>query len=77
MRVSLFDKTNQVIAHLGYDPAWTKQVLANNFKMRSTPKRWPAGKFIHPHDACFDKAGNIFVVEWVPTGRVSLLRHLA
>jgi TAT (twin-arginine translocation) pathway signal sequence len=75
-RVSLFDPANKVIAHLGYDPAWTKQVLADGFKMRRTPERWPAGKFIHPHDACFDKDGNIFVVEWVPTGRVSLLRKV-
>jgi len=28
-----------------------------------------AGKFVHPHDACFDKDGNIYVVEWVSTGR--------
>ncbi len=55
-RVSLFDKDNKVITHLGYDPNWTKQVLANGFKMRRTPKDWQAGRFIHPHDACFDKA---------------------
>ena len=36
-RVSLFDPANKVIAHLGYDPAWTKQVLADGFKMRRTP----------------------------------------
>jgi hypothetical protein len=75
-RVSLFDKDNKVITHLGYDPNWTKQVLANNFKMRSTPKDWQAGRFVHPHDACFDHSGNIFVVEWVPTGRVSFLRKV-
>jgi hypothetical protein len=33
--------------------------------------------WVHPHDACFDADGNIFVVEWVPTGRVTKLRHLA
>jgi hypothetical protein len=75
-RVSLFDQTNKVITHLGYDPQWTKEVLAG-FKMRANPKRWQTGKFIHPHDACFDKDGNIFVVEWVPTGRVSFLRKVS
>ena len=30
-----------------------------------------------PHDACFDKDGNIFVVEWVQTGRVTLLKKVA
>jgi hypothetical protein len=75
-RVTLFDKDNNVIVHLGYDPEWTKQVL-DGFKIRTQPDRWPAGKFIHPHDACFDKDGNIFVTEWVATGRVSLLRRVS
>jgi hypothetical protein len=75
-RVSLFGKDNRVITHLGYDEAWTKEVLAENMKMRREPARWQPGRFIHPHDACFDKDGNIFVVEWVPTGRVTLLRKL-
>lgn len=72
-RVSLFDKDNKVIAHLGHDEAWTKEVLADGFKMRREPDRWQPGRFIHPHDACYDKDGNIFVVEWVPTGRVTKL----
>jgi hypothetical protein len=75
-RVSLFDKDNKVIAHLGYDEGWTKEVLADGMKMRREPNRWQAGRFIHPHDACFDKDGNVFVVEWVPTGRVTMLRKL-
>jgi hypothetical protein len=72
-RVSLFDRDNKVIAHLGYDEAWTKEVLADGMKMRREPARWQPGRFIHPHDACYDKEGNIFVVEWVPTGRVTKL----
>ncbi len=75
-RVSLFDKDNHVLVHLGYEPQWTKQVL-DGFKIRAQPSRWPAGKFIHPHDACFDKDGNILVAEWVATGRVSFLRHVS
>jgi hypothetical protein len=75
-RVSLFNRDNKVIVHLGFDPAWTKQVL-DGFKIRTQPENWPAGKFIHPHDACFDKDGNIFVTEWVATGRVSFLRHVS
>jgi hypothetical protein len=73
-RVTLFGKDNQVITHLGYDAEWTKKALAE-FKMRTQPETWQPGRFIHPHDACFDKDGNIFVVEWVPTGRVTLLRR--
>jgi TAT (twin-arginine translocation) pathway signal sequence len=75
-RVSLFDKNNKVIAHLGYDAEWTKKVL-DGFKMRTQPDQWQPGRFIHPHDACFDRDGNIFVVEWVETGRVTLLKRLS
>ncbi len=75
-RVSLFDKDNKAIVHLGDDPEWRKKVL-DGFKVRQKPETCPAGKFIHPHDACFDKDGNIFVVEWVQTGRVTFLKKLA
>ena len=33
-RVSLFDKDNKPIVHLGDDPGWRAQVLGNNFAMR-------------------------------------------
>ena len=49
---------------------------AENMKMRREPARWQPGRFIHPHDACFDRDGNIFVVEWVPTGRVTKLMRV-
>jgi hypothetical protein len=76
-RVSLFDKNNKLITHLGHEPEWTKQVLGDGkFPVRSDRNLWQSGKFIHPHDACFDKSGNIFVVEWVLTGRVNFLRNL-
>ena len=74
-RVSLFDKDNKVIIHLGDDAEWRKKVL-DGFKVRGQPKEWQAGKFVHPHDACFDRDGNIFVVEWVATGRVSFLKKV-
>ena len=65
------------LAHLGDDEAWRKRVL-DGFKIRQQdPAQWPEGKFIHPHDACFDKDGNIFVAEWVTHGRVSLLRRVS
>ncbi len=72
-RVTLLDKDNKLITHLGYDPEWTKQAL-EGFKMRGKPEQWQAGRFVHPHDACFDRDGNIFVAEWVATGRVTKLR---
>jgi hypothetical protein len=75
-RVSLFDKDLKPIVHLGDDAEWRKKVL-DGFKVRGNPKDWVAGKFVHPHDAAFDKDGNIFVVEWVSTGRVTFLKKVA
>lgn len=74
-RVSLFGKDNKLIAHLGDDADWRKKVL-DGMKIRTQPKEWVAGKFVHPHDAAFDKDGNIVVVEWVSTGRVSFLKKV-
>ncbi len=74
-RVTLMDKNNDVITHLGYDADWTKKVL-DGLKVRANPDQWADGRFVHPHDACFDKDGNIFVAEWVATGRISKLRKL-
>lgn len=75
-RITLLDKDNKVIAHLGDDPEWIKQVTASGFPVRSNPKLWRPGLFIHPHDACFDRDGNIYVVEWVATGRVTKLQKV-
>ena len=74
-RITLLDKENHVITQLGEDDAWRQQAL-DQFKMRSQPERWQPGKFVHPHDACFDQQGNIFVAEWVQTGRVTKLRKV-
>jgi len=76
-RITLLDKDDNLI-HLGEDEAWRKRVLANNKALRRQPKGkdWRAGRFIHPHDACFDADGNIIVAEWVHTGRITMLRKL-
>jgi hypothetical protein len=74
-RVTLLDGKNQVITHLGYDPDWTARVQKEG--LRGKPDQWQPGRFVHPHQARFDAEGNIFVVEWVPIGRVTKLRRLA
>ena len=78
-RITLLDKNDKVITHLGEDPAWREQVLKNGMKLRGskTGEEWVSGKFLHPHDACFDPAGNIFVAEWVHTGRITKLRKVS
>ena len=71
-RVTLIDKRNQVIEHLGDSnaPDW-------NNPLRTQPRTaFIPGQFICPHGACFDHEGNIFVVEWVEVGRVTKLRKV-
>lgn len=74
-RVTLLDRQNEPIVHLGYDEAWTQRVLKEG--LRNKPDQWQPGRFVHPHQAAFDRDGNIFVVEWVPIGRVTKLRHVS
>jgi hypothetical protein len=72
-RVTLLDRNNQVVEHLGDSnaPAW-------NNPLRARPREeFIPGQFICPHGACFDRDGNIFVVEWVEVGRVTKLRKVA
>lgn len=71
-RVTLLDRDDKVIVHLGEDDP-------NSWKeIRKGPReRFKPGKFVCPHGACFDRAGNIFVVEWVEVGRVTKLQKVA
>jgi hypothetical protein len=77
-RTTLLDKDNNVIAHLGTDSERIQKDKADTggFTIRADEAKWQAGKFVHPHDACFDAEGNIFVAEWVATGRVTKLRRV-
>ena len=71
-RVTLLDEKNNVVAQLGDDAERIKSQKG----IRNNRKNWIDAKFVHPHDACFDADGNIFVAEWVATGRVSKLKRL-
>ena len=73
-RVTLLNDKNEVVARLGED---VERVTKKVKGVRNDSKKWLPGKFVHPHDACFDKEGNIFVAEWVSTGRVTRLRRLS
>lgn len=67
-RVTLLDKSNRLITHLGDD---------NDFRLRDKPRdQFLPGKFIAPHGACFDATGDILIVEWVEVGRVTRLRRV-
>jgi hypothetical protein len=61
--VTLFDAGNKLVM-LPDDGLQNREAFA-------------AGKFVAPHGACIERAGNIFVAEWVEAGRVNKLRRRA
>jgi hypothetical protein len=70
-RVTLMDRANVVVEHLGDSNP------GKDYPLRTQPREaFVPGQFICPHGACFDRDGNIFVVEWVEVGRVTKLRRL-
>jgi hypothetical protein len=73
-RVTLLDRNNQAIVHLG-DPTPASPPNPN----RGTQDRstFVPGQFVNPHGAIFDREGNIFVAEWVEIGRLTKLRKVA
>jgi hypothetical protein len=74
-RVSLLDRDHNTIATFGDDREriLQDQKDSGGFTIRTDESKWLQGKFVHPHDACFDLEGNIYVAEWVATGRVTKL----
>lgn len=67
-RVTLLDRALGLIAHLGDNPDPGKR--ARNDVL---PPDWKDGEFISPHCAAFDSAGNLYVTDWVSTGRITKL----
>lgn len=77
-RVSLLDENHNTIITIGDD---RERILADKsenkgFTIRTDESKWQQGKFVHPHDGCFDNDGNIYIAEWVSTGRVSKLTRV-
>ena len=71
-RVSLLDRKYKVLAQLGSDV----ERIRDTKGVREDESLWIDGKFVHPHDACFDRNGDILVAEWVRTGRVTKLERV-
>lgn len=66
--VTILDKDDKPVVQLcDGDPS----------NLRDAPHdRFIPGKFIHPHSAIWVNKWDILVVEWVPIGRVTLLRNV-
>jgi hypothetical protein len=71
-RVTIFDKENQLVAHLGDNPGVEKVQGYPNLAKET----WDPAKFISPHSACWDKRGDLIVVEWIRIGRITKLRRV-
>jgi hypothetical protein len=69
-RVTLLDKSNKIILHLG------EPLVPNPPRTTENRADFVPGQFVQPHGAIFDHAGNIFVAEWVEIGRVTKLRKV-
>jgi hypothetical protein len=73
-KVIILDRKNKVVATLG-ESEYSREDWST--VRNQAPGTFVPGRFACPHGACFDHAGNIFVVEWVESGRVTKLRHVA
>lgn len=71
-RVTVLDKDNKAIVQLGDNPNAAQR--ANNRVPVADTK---PGFFCTPHGATFDRAGNIYVAEWLPYGRVTKLKKVS
>lgn len=67
-RVAIIDETNKVVSVLGDNPD-TKQRANFNVK----PEDMKEGIFTAPHGVSFDADGNLYVMDWNASGRLSKL----
>ena len=70
-RVTILDGDFKVVTHLGDNP--DRGQWANN---GVKPEAWIHGIFTAPHGCCFDREGNLYVMDWNASGRISKLKRL-
>jgi hypothetical protein len=73
-QVCVLDRNYAVIAQLGDGIASNGAVGS---RRKQTRAEFTPGQFICPHDAIFLQNGDILVAEWLPIGRITLLRHVS
>jgi DNA-binding beta-propeller fold protein YncE len=70
-RLTILDKDNKLITHLG-DNMDPKKRATNRVPVEG----WLDGQFIAPHGVCWDKQGNLYVEEWMAVGRIVKLKRI-
>jgi hypothetical protein len=69
-RVTVLDGDNNLLAQLGDTPdIWDTPGWPN-----LPAEKFQPGHFSSPHGACADSHGDIYVAEWVSTGRLTKLK---
>lgn len=70
-RVTILDRENELVTHLGDNPD------RNQWAQNDVPREaWREGLFLAPHHAAWDAAGDLYVVDWNRHGRVSKLTRV-
>lgn len=67
-RVTILDKNDKLIVHLGTSDAYKKEGWPN-----IPISEREVDKFNSPHGICVDSHGDVYVVEWVSDGRITKL----
>ncbi|MGH9834742.1 MAG: hypothetical protein ACRD9Y_17125 [Blastocatellia bacterium] len=70
-RVTILDKDNKLVTHLG-DQVDPKKRATNKLPR----EQWLDGIFVSPHGICWDRQGNLYVEEWMAVGRVVKLKRV-
>lgn len=70
-RVTIIDKDNKIVGHLGDNEDPDKRG-----KNPVPPEQWVEGQFISPHCVRWDSQGNLYVAEWLSTGRITKLKRV-
>jgi len=73
-QVCILDRNYRVVAQLGDGREANGKVGSRRTQKRN---EFTPGQFITPHDAIFLNNGDILVAEWLPIGRITLLRKVA
>lgn len=68
-RVAILDKEFKIVTLLGDNE--NRAHWANN---GVKPEDWIDGIFTAPHSCCFDDKGNLYVMDWNASGRISKLK---
>ena len=70
-RVTLVDRDDRIVAHLGDNPDPAKRAVNG-----VPPEQWRVGEFLAPHGATWDAAGALYVQDWNASGRLTRLAPL-